>query len=148
MNVSAVVSMNENYELKLLSQTKDEWASRGVRFLQLPVVDIFDSPPVDMMAEGVDFINGSVALSPDSSVYVHCKAGRTRSATLVACYLVEKYRLAPEEAVELIRSKRPYILLSSKQLQTIQQFHELRRPQETANPVSSTSTSRAGQQID
>ena len=24
------------------------------------------------------------------SVYVHCKAGRTRSATLVGCYLMQK----------------------------------------------------------
>lgn len=32
---------------------------------------------------------GTTQEAPTSSVYVHCKAGRTRSATLVACYLIK-----------------------------------------------------------
>ena len=39
---------------------------------------------------GVQFIREVVSENPaGSSVYVHCKAGRTRSATLVGCYLME-----------------------------------------------------------
>lgn len=44
--------------------------------------------------KGVEFINKFVAQKsvegggPQPTVYVHCKAGRTRSATLVACYLM------------------------------------------------------------
>ena len=59
-----------------------------------------------------------------SSVYVHCKAGRTRSATLVACYLIKKYNLTPEEAVAYIVSRRAQVLLHKKQWQAIRQFYQ------------------------
>lgn len=32
--------------------------------------------------------NISESAQPGPTVYVHCKAGRTRSATLVGCYLM------------------------------------------------------------
>ncbi|UXI19784.1 nuclear envelope phosphatase-regulatory subunit 1-like, partial [Sarcoptes scabiei] len=50
------------------------------------------------------------------SIYVHCKAGRTRSATLVACYLIERYAHTPNEAIEELVRKRPQILLQKRQL--------------------------------
>ena len=43
--VRAVVSMNEDYELKLFSNTGPEWQKLGVpHFLQLATTDIFESP--------------------------------------------------------------------------------------------------------
>lgn len=69
----------------------------GVEFLQLATTDIFASPCQEKLRKGVDFINKFVPSNtsatlenqlPKPSVYVHCKAGRTRSATLVACYLM------------------------------------------------------------
>jgi atypical dual specificity phosphatase len=64
-----------------------EWESRGVKFLQLHTRDIFETPCQEKLKKGVSFIN-EVAGS-GGSVYVHCKAGRTRSATLVGCYLMQ-----------------------------------------------------------
>ena len=40
-----------------------------------------------MLKKGVEFIE-EMNLS-ENSVYVHCKAGRGRSTTLVACYLMK-----------------------------------------------------------
>ena len=85
--VKAVVSMNEDFELKFWVTTKDEWQRMGIKFLQLNTADILHAPTQDKLRTGVTFIqqfNGT-----DGSVYVHCKAGRTRSATLVACYLMK-----------------------------------------------------------
>ena len=76
--------MNEDYELEYLSNTKEDWAKLGVRFLQCPTVDIFRSPDQNMLLQGVQFIEAVNSEIPGSSVYVHCKAGRTRSATLVS----------------------------------------------------------------
>lgn len=63
----------------------------GVEFLQLATTDIFETPCQKKLHEGVEFIN-KVVKQKDSelepTVYVHCKAGRTRSATLVGCYLM------------------------------------------------------------
>lgn len=69
-------------------------------FLQLATTDIFESPCQKKLKTGVDFMNRYLPLNEkirglpkehstnSGTVYVHCKAGRTRSATLVGCYLM------------------------------------------------------------
>lgn len=85
-NVRAVISLNQDYELKPFSPTFEEWKSIGVEFLQLPTRDFVEAPSLEHIYRGVELIEKYI---PSASVYVHCKAGRTRSATLVACYLVK-----------------------------------------------------------
>ena len=117
--------MNETYELNLFSNTAIEWEKLGVvNFLQLATTDIFEAPSVTKLQKGVDFINDIVEKDHEASIYVHCKAGRTRSATLVGCYLMAKNGMTPEEAVEVMRNKRPHILLHSKQWQALREFHQ------------------------
>lgn len=65
---------------------QQEWKKKGVKFLQLHTQDIFHAPSQEKLARGVQFINDFIGTG--NSVYVHCKAGRTRSATLVGCYLM------------------------------------------------------------
>ncbi|UYV75130.1 PTPMT1 [Cordylochernes scorpioides] len=86
-DVKNVVSMNEDYELRLWVPTQEEWSQHGVKFLQLQTIDMFHAPCQTKLRRGVDFILD--ALQQQQSVYVHCKAGRTRSATLVGCYLMQ-----------------------------------------------------------
>ncbi|XP_060535697.1 phosphatidylglycerophosphatase and protein-tyrosine phosphatase 1 [Cylas formicarius] len=128
-NVKAVVSMNEDYELLLAADGK-VWRGQGIAFLQLATTDIFATPCQKKLNEGVEFINQFVkpenvinGVSP-SSVYVHCKAGRTRSATLVGCYLMKRYNWTPEQAVNHMKEKRPHILLHSKQWDALRIFHQ------------------------
>ncbi|ROT85739.1 putative phosphatidylglycerophosphatase and protein-tyrosine phosphatase 1 [Penaeus vannamei] len=90
--VRGVVSMNEDYELKWLSNMKQEWATAGVNFLQLSTTDIFEAPCQEKLQQGVEFIRDFDKSNQEGLVYVHCKAGRTRSATLVACYLMAERR--------------------------------------------------------
>ena len=123
-NVKGVVSMNEDYELAFFSNQKPEWNAIGVDFLQLPTTDIFEAPSQEKLHDGVKFITSICDKNPQSSIYVHCKAGRTRSATLVGCYLIEKYGMTPEEAVSLMVQKRPHVLLRSKQWEALRQFHK------------------------
>lgn len=102
-NVKAVVSMNEDYELWLFSNNAEKWNSQGVKFLQLATTDIFEAPCQNKLQMGVEFINlflphtskipgiksvAELSNQESGTVYVHCKAGRTRSATLVGCYLM------------------------------------------------------------
>lgn len=67
------------------------WENLGVKFLQLQTRDIFESPDQAKLTKGVQFINEIIS-ETNGSVYVHCKAGRTRSATLVGCYLMNVSR--------------------------------------------------------
>ncbi|KAK2585146.1 hypothetical protein KPH14_008652 [Odynerus spinipes] len=135
-NVKAVVSMNEDYELSLLSNTEKDWKKYNVQFLQLSTTDIFEAPCQKKLQMGVDFINRFSGKSnrvrnnydnetqESGSVYVHCKAGRTRSATLVGCYLITKYGWTPEEAVDYMKSKRHHILLHTAQWHALRLFYE------------------------
>ena len=49
-------------------------------------------------------------------MYVHCKAGRGRSTTLVLCYLVSYGGYTPEDALEMVKGKRPQISLAAGQV--------------------------------
>ncbi|KAF2900375.1 hypothetical protein ILUMI_05798 [Ignelater luminosus] len=128
-NVKAVVSMNEDYELWLANDRK-KWQSEGVEFLQLSTTDIFQTPCQRKLQEGVKFISkyiprsNTIQIQPNPTVYVHCKAGRTRSATLVGCYLMMRYGWSPEEAVQHMKSKRPHILLHTKQWEALRIFYQ------------------------
>ncbi|KAK0179804.1 hypothetical protein PV327_005521 [Microctonus hyperodae] len=130
--VAAVVSMNENYELKVFSNTAEQWAKHGVKFLQLSTTDIFETPCQEKLKAGVKFINQFQGCADGEkimegklpgTVYVHCKAGRTRSATLVGCYLIAKHGWTPEKVVEYMRSKREHILLHTAQWAALKTFY-------------------------
>lgn len=132
--------MNEDYELWLLSNNAQQWSKLGVKFLQLPTIDIFQAPCQEKLKKGVEFINSFLPSdktingvsskhelndsNEKGTVYVHCKAGRTRSATLVGCYLMMKNGWSPEQAVEHMRNCRPHILIHNAQWKALRQFHQ------------------------
>ena len=126
-NIKGVVSMNEDYELALFSHQTEGWSKLGVEFLQLSTTDIFSAPSQAKLQRGVQFISEVTGRPGGGSVYVHCKAGRTRSATLVGCYLMDKMRdketCTPELAVEIMKNVRPHVLLHNKQWQAMRDFH-------------------------
>ena len=62
-------------------------STQQVAFLHLDVVDR-QAPSQEQLCEGVNWILDKNK-SGKGTVYVHCKAGRARSATLVAAYLIE-----------------------------------------------------------
>ena len=74
--------------------------------LRLPLVD-FLPPRLADVRLGVAFIHQQLVRG--RKVYVHCKAGRGRSATIALCYLLEKGQ-TPEEAQRLLLQKRPQVL--------------------------------------
>ncbi|XP_063705590.1 phosphatidylglycerophosphatase and protein-tyrosine phosphatase 1 isoform X2 [Culicoides brevitarsis] len=133
-NIKAVVSMNEDYEL-WFSNNAERWAQHNVKFLQLATTDIFESPDQGKLRKGVEFINRFLPegqkikgipcdfTDEAGTVYVHCKAGRTRSATLVGCYLMMKNGWTPEQAVAHMKDCRPHILLHNKQWEALRIFH-------------------------
>lgn len=121
-NVKGVVSMNEDYELRFWTPSAQEWATHGVKFLQLSTTDIFEAPSQEKLNLGVKFI--AEFASQKTTVYVHCKAGRTRSATLVGCYLMNKHRMTPVEAVDFMRSLRPHILIHKAQWNALNSYYE------------------------
>merc|ERR550517_967443 len=77
--ISGVVALNEPYELSLCSYQTAGWNKLGVAFLNLPTTDLFSAPNQQRLEEGVAWMIDETS-SGKGSVYVHCKAGRARSA--------------------------------------------------------------------
>ncbi|XP_060619011.2 phosphatidylglycerophosphatase and protein-tyrosine phosphatase 1 [Anolis sagrei] len=121
-NVRGVVTMNEEYETRFLCCSPQEWEAMGVEQLRLSTVDLTGVPSMENLHKGVEFLLKH--RERGNSVYVHCKAGRFRSATMVAAYLIQLHQWTPREAIEAIAKIRPHIIVRNKQVQLLEDFHK------------------------
>lgn len=122
-NVRGVITMNEEYETRFLCNSSEEWKKFGVEQLRLSTVDMTGIPTLANLKKGVQFALKYKALG--QCVYVHCKAGRSRSATMVAAYLIQVHKWSPEEAVRAITKIRSHIHIRPGQLQVLKEFHKI-----------------------
>ncbi|CAB1429919.1 unnamed protein product [Pleuronectes platessa] len=121
-NIRGVVTMNEEYETKYFCNSAEEWREAGVEQLRLSTVDLTGVPSVEKLHRGVDF--ALQHRQQGTSVYIHCKAGRSRSATLAAAYLIRLHCWTPEEACRKLMKVRPHILVRAAQLQMLQTYYQ------------------------
>ncbi|MBP86563.1 MAG: phosphatase [Planctomycetaceae bacterium] len=100
----------------------------GIEQLRLPTID-FTHPSLDSVQRGVSFIERHAATG--NSVYVHCKAGRARSATIAICWLMAFRNLSPADAQQLLIDRRPHVNAKLTSRPVVQEFHALmsRSPQ-------------------
>lgn len=120
-NVRGVITMNEEYETRFLCYSSQEWKAMGVEQLRLSTVDLTGIPSLENLRQGVKFVLKHRDCG--NSVYVHCKAGRCRSTTMVAAYLIQLHQWTPQDAVEAIAKIRPHIIIRQKQIQLLEDFH-------------------------
>ena len=73
----------------------------GMEFLGIPAYDTITFNLSRYFYEAADFVDA--ALRSGGRVLVHCHAGISRSATIVAAYLMIKRGMTAQEAVRLIR---------------------------------------------
>lgn len=87
--------------------------------LQLPVLDL-TAPTQAQLLDAVDFIESR---SATGVVYVHCKIGYSRSAAVVAAWLLESGRAASAaEAIAHLRAIRPTIVIRPEAQRAIEEF--------------------------
>lgn len=116
--------MNEEFELNpKWYATPAEMARLDLEFLNLPVDDYVGLPSSQQIATGLDFIR-HVINDKQGSVYVHCKAGRSRSAYLVAAYLIAKEGGKVEDVIEHLKSKRPQIWIGPKGVRSLEDYYK------------------------
>ncbi|GMR44150.1 hypothetical protein PMAYCL1PPCAC_14345, partial [Pristionchus mayeri] len=126
-NVGGVVCCTEEFELSAAykAMKEEDWKERGVRFHHVPMTDFSGSTGRVKVVGALSFIKEIAA--DGKSVYVHCKAGRTRSATIATCYLMNKNKWMPNVAFEHLKSKREEALLRNAHWRTCneyQRFHD------------------------
>lgn len=113
LGITGVINMCEEYPGPVAAYSKN-----GIEQLHLPTVD-FVPPTDEFVQRGVDFIETHRARG--GKVYVHCKAGRGRSATIVLCYLVARGHTL-QSGMELMLQKRPQILKKLAERDVIKRF--------------------------
>lgn len=86
--VGGVVCATERHEIDhSWTLNAADWDRLGVKHHWLPVPDFYGVPKLEQLKQAVDFcrqFEGS-----GQRVYVHCKAGRSRSALIAAAYLID-----------------------------------------------------------
>lgn len=97
-----------------------EWNKEEVKFYHLPMQDFTGSTTRQNIQGAVNFID-DVSKS-GKSVYIHCKAGRTRSATVACCYLMHKYNYMPNVAMDVIKRSRPQVLLRQAHWRSVNEY--------------------------
>lgn len=119
LGVEAVITLNEPYET-LVSASM--YQSQRIKHLVIPTQDYLFAPSFEDIQLAVDFIHENV--QQRKSTYVHCKAGRGRSTTIVLCYLVKYRGMTPYDAFYYVRSKRPRVLLAASQWKAVKMYSE------------------------
>ncbi|KAG8477326.1 hypothetical protein CXB51_031020 [Gossypium anomalum] len=118
LGVSGVVTLNEPYETLVPTSL---YHAHNIHHLVIPTRDYLFAPSFADICQAVDFIHENA--SDGKTTYVHCKAGRGRSTTIVLCYLVEHRHMTPDAAYEYVRSIRPRVLLAPAQQQAVQDYY-------------------------
>ncbi len=116
LGVRAVVNTCDEYD----GPTR-EYAEHGITQLHIPTVD-FTPPSLEDVTRAVDFMREHIAAG--ERIYVHCKAGRARSATVVMCWLIAERGMSPEEAQAFLVEKRPQVLKSVHRREVVRRFAE------------------------
>ncbi len=82
-------------------------ARLGMTQLWLPTID-YTAPAEDDVRRGLDRIRDDAAHG--AKVYVHCKAGNGRAATLALCWLMQRHALPALEAQARLLAVRPGVM--------------------------------------
>ncbi|MCA9106723.1 MAG: dual specificity protein phosphatase family protein [Planctomycetales bacterium] len=111
----------------------------GMRQLRVQTVD-FTHPSIEAVQQAVDFI--AEHSERGESVYVHCKAGRARSATIVLCWLIQQHGLTPEQGQQLLLERRPHINRRLVERPVVREFYQRHRGELITDPAEAAEIMR------
>ncbi|KAK4262575.1 hypothetical protein QN277_028120 [Acacia crassicarpa] len=121
LGVRGVITLNESYETLVPTSL---YHAHGIDHLVIPTRDYCFAPSLHDICSAIDFIHENALAG--RVTYVHCKAGRGRSTTVVICYLVHHKLMTPSAAYDYVKSIRPRVLLASSQWQAVLEYYHLR----------------------
>ncbi|KAE8705870.1 putative dual specificity protein phosphatase DSP8 [Hibiscus syriacus] len=131
LGVGGVITLNEPFETLVSTSL---YHAHGIDHLVIPTRDYLFAPSVSDISRAVDFIHKNASCG--RTTYVHCKAGRGRSTTIVLCYLVEHKQMTPAGALEYVRSRRPRVLLAPSQWKAVVEYSMRRQLASTIHSPS------------
>ena len=88
--------------------------------------DCIDDPIIETFKEAHIFLDQ--ALQNNKRVLIHCYAGISRSSTMVGSYLIKKYGLSAEKAIEYMKQIRPIVSPNNGFRRQLEQFEKTGYP--------------------
>jgi atypical dual specificity phosphatase len=114
--VRAVVNTCEEY-----AGPTDQYLQHGIVQLHIPTTD-FTHPKLQDVIEAVEFVQQNA--TEGKIVYIHCKAGRARSATVALCWLMKYRSMTADEAQKRLLKCRPHVNPRLTQRPVVKEFAE------------------------
>ena len=77
------------------------------QYLQLNMIDNPKEDATRFFAVSKEFIDN--AIEDNGIVLIHCKAGISRSVTILISYLMSKFNITAKDALKIVRENRPQV---------------------------------------
>lgn len=90
-----------------------------IEFLHLKVDD-FSSPSIEELDNTVDYMIDKI--DQDESILVHCLAGKGRTGTVLAGYLIKNDKINAQRAIEKVRILRTGSIQTDQQENTLYHY--------------------------
>ncbi|KAG9840449.1 dual specificity protein phosphatase 12, partial [Aureobasidium melanogenum] len=113
--------------LSVLRLPLEEKLFEGYKHMVIEVDDVEDENLLEHFPAATRFIEDGLASG--GAVLVHCAMGKSRSATCVIAYLMQKYHISPAEALEQIRQSRPLCEPNEGFMKQLELYHEMQTPE-------------------
>ena len=123
-NITSILSIIEEKETlkKTIFTTPinlSYWEKNNFSHLHIPIKDRYPLSYIDLQ-KAADFIQREV--SSNKNIYVHCTAGRSRSAMAVISYLVKYKKMDLTQAYRFVKSKRRIVLINYSQRKALKKI--------------------------
>jgi atypical dual specificity phosphatase len=118
-NIKSIVTVRE-FPLpeKWLVNNQKETLSNDYKFVY---VKDYGVPTIEVLDNIVDYINRKINKEKKPLV-VHCAAGKGRTGTILAAYLLKQNNISSQDAIKKIRTLRPGSIQSRVQEEILQQY--------------------------
>ncbi|MFN8392478.1 MAG: dual specificity protein phosphatase family protein [Bdellovibrionota bacterium] len=113
--------------LDVTAELNEPSAFRTVQYHSLPILDL-TAPSPDQLQEAVSFIRSQ---AEHGTVFVHCALGRSRSAVVVAAYLMATAEeMVPRAALEKLSRVHTHVVMKPEYLAALEAYSALLKRRE------------------